>query len=268
MQYKLPIGRVSIFSIIVFLPTYRMNDYYFNFINESYPLLRFGMSINSDSVTRSAFYKYLHPKEVFIAEGVLVPDIARKKNLIQLGVGGTNKKSSSSNVQANSSKSAGVNGKEKDKENHKFSFVYPYGASLNVQRPSIPLLSSGPVSYPMHRPLAAVWEAETVNSKVGRRGRMVVLGSVEIFGDDWLDKEENAKLCDILMAWMLDEADIDINSDRNEANISDYRPVPSVETMSQVIKPCLQGMDELPRDFTRLFDLGERLSIDFCLFET
>lgn len=37
------------------------------------------MSVNSDSVMRSVFYKYLHPKEVFIAEGVLVPDIARKK---------------------------------------------------------------------------------------------------------------------------------------------------------------------------------------------
>jgi hypothetical protein len=37
------------------------------------------MSVNSDSVMRSVFYKYLHPKEVFIAEGILVPDIARKK---------------------------------------------------------------------------------------------------------------------------------------------------------------------------------------------
>ena len=40
---------------------------------------RYGMSVNDDSVMRSVFYKYLHPKEVFVAEGVLVPDIARKK---------------------------------------------------------------------------------------------------------------------------------------------------------------------------------------------
>jgi hypothetical protein len=40
------------------------------------------MSVNNDSVMRSVFYKYLHPKEVFIAEGVLVPDITRKKVLI------------------------------------------------------------------------------------------------------------------------------------------------------------------------------------------
>ena len=37
---------------------------------------------------RSVFYKYLHPKEVFIAEGVLVPDFARKKNTVTLGSGG------------------------------------------------------------------------------------------------------------------------------------------------------------------------------------
>jgi hypothetical protein len=40
---------------------------------------RYGMSINNDSVVRSVFYKYMHPKEVFIAEGILVPDLIRKK---------------------------------------------------------------------------------------------------------------------------------------------------------------------------------------------
>lgn len=40
---------------------------------------RYGMSVNSDSVTRSIFYKYLHPKEVYISEGILVPDLIRKK---------------------------------------------------------------------------------------------------------------------------------------------------------------------------------------------
>ena len=43
---------------------------------------RFGTTVNADSVLRSVYYKYLHPKEVFIAEGVLVPDIARKKVMI------------------------------------------------------------------------------------------------------------------------------------------------------------------------------------------
>ena len=37
------------------------------------------MSVNNDSVMRSVYYKYIHPKEVFIAEGTLVPDLIRKK---------------------------------------------------------------------------------------------------------------------------------------------------------------------------------------------
>jgi hypothetical protein len=49
----------------------------------------------------------------------------------------------------------------------------------------------------------------------------VVLGSVEIFGDDWLDKEENAKLCDVLFSWLLNETDLDMTSDRQVA----YRSV-------------------------------------------
>jgi intraflagellar transport protein 52 len=101
-----------------------------------------------------------------------------------------------------------------------------------------------------------MWEAETVSGAGAKRGRMVVLGSVEIFGDEWIDKEENSKLCDILISWLLGEADLDMTSDRNEADISDYKAVPNIEALSQILKPCLQGMDELPRDFTRLFDLG------------
>ena len=37
------------------------------------------------------------------------------------------------------------------------SFLYPFGATLNVQKPAIPLLSSGSVSYPLNRPVGAVY---------------------------------------------------------------------------------------------------------------
>lgn len=42
-------------------------------------IFRFGISINCDSVIRGAYYKYLHPKEVFISDGILVPDIINKR---------------------------------------------------------------------------------------------------------------------------------------------------------------------------------------------
>lgn len=77
-----------------------------------------------------------------------------------------------------------------------------------------------------------------------------------MFGDDWIDKEENAKLCDVLFGWLLSEIDLDMTSDRQDADLSDYTPVPNVEALSQTLKPCLQGMDDLPRDFTKLFDMN------------
>ena len=204
------------------------------------------MSVNSDSVLRSVYYKYLHPKEVFIAEGVLVPDVARKKN--NLTTGGGKKQQEKIDKQFNSSR--------KGAPDAKLPFVYPYGASLNVQKPARPLLSSGPISYPMNRPIAAMWESDTVVEAGGQRGRLVVFGSAEIFGDDWLDKDENGKLCDLLFAWLLNDIELDMTSDRQDSELSEYTPVPHIEALSQSLKPCLQGMEELPRDFTKLFDTG------------
>jgi intraflagellar transport protein 52 len=190
---------------------------------------------------RSSFYKYLHPKEVFIAEGVLVPDLALKKNDV---ISGASRKPNGSVKQTN----------PKSKHSDKLNFVYPYGSSLNIQRPSKPFLSSGPISFPVNRPLAGFWESETVAVNAGKRGRLVVIGSVEIFSDDWIDKEENGKLCDLLFAWLLNEIDLDMTSDRQDSDLSEHTSVPNMDGLSQVIKPCLQGIDELPRDFINLFD--------------
>ena len=40
-------------------------------------------------------------------------------------------------------------------------FLYPYGATLNVMKPGISILSSGSVSFPLNRPVCALF-----NSKV------------------------------------------------------------------------------------------------------
>ena len=58
----------------------------------------------------------------------------------------------------------------------------------------------------------------------------MVLGSVEIFGDDWLDKEENSKLCDVLFSWLLNETDLDMTSDRQVGVISYLSKVTDVST--------------------------------------
>ena len=108
----------------------------------------------------------------------------------------------------------------------------------------------------MNRPVAAVWEADSMlESTSGNRGRVAVLGSVDVFGDDWIDKEENSKLADIIFAWLLNEVELDMTSTRLDSEATEYHPVPHIESLSHSIKPCLQGMDELPRDFTKMFDM-------------
>jgi intraflagellar transport protein 52 len=82
----------------------------------------FGMAVRQDSVVRTVYYKYLYPKEVFIANGVLQPAIAANKN-INTKVS----KSAGSSAQApiDTSNNGGLN------------FVFPHGATMNVEKPAV-----------------------------------------------------------------------------------------------------------------------------------
>lgn len=72
-------------------------------------------------------------------------------------------------------------------ENGGLKFVYPYGASLNVRKPSIPILSSGPISYPANRPVGAFYMSP-------KRGKLFVLGSMMFLEDEFFEKEDNQKI--------------------------------------------------------------------------
>jgi intraflagellar transport protein 52 len=124
--------------------------------NLNYFLEEYGVAVNNDCVVRSSFYKYFHPKETLISNGILNNEIGRVA---------TGKKSGQS-------LSSGLIGDDDEKPDSALNFVYPFGASLMVQKPSTPLLSSGPVSVPTNRPIASFY---TTKSK---KGRMLVLGSV------------------------------------------------------------------------------------------
>ena len=39
-----------------------------------------GISCNTDSVIRKSFYKYLHPKEAFVGNGILNKELVRVAN--------------------------------------------------------------------------------------------------------------------------------------------------------------------------------------------
>lgn len=75
--------------------------------------------------------------------------------------------------------------------------MYPYGATLNVARPAVAVLSTGSVSFPAHRPVCALYHQG--------RGKLAVLGSGHMFDDTYMDKEDNAKIRDVIFTFLTEE---------------------------------------------------------------
>jgi len=106
--------------------------------NVNYLLEEFGIMVNNDAVARTTFYKYLHPKEVFISNGILCDDIVRCAN------GEKRRDKEKDGLHLNITKDDEV--PSVYGSGHGLDFVYPYGATLNVQAPGMAILSSGPIS--------------------------------------------------------------------------------------------------------------------------
>ena len=125
--------------------------------NVNYFCEEFGMAFQDDSVVRTVYYKYLHPKEVHIANGV----INREINI----AAGMRTRA----PQPGASGGAGVPPAiSESSPNANLAFAYPYGCSLAVQKPAYPVLSSGPLSFPLNRPVCGLWSAHT--PKAGSEG--------------------------------------------------------------------------------------------------
>lgn len=210
--------------------------------NINYLLEEFGISVNNDAVVRTVYYRYHHPKEALITHGILCSDLVRaakgekrrnKENTGQLAL----------NITKDDTDMAGLT-----KDNGGLEFVFPYGATLNVQKPAIPILSSGPISYPLNRPIAAV------NSRCGS-GRLCVLGSVRMLEDEFCELEKNRQLVDVLIRWLLGISDCDLTFPYGEEpELSDYHHIPHTQGLAMNLRSCLQENEPLPRDFTQLFD--------------
>ena len=115
------------------------------------------------------------------------------------------------------------------------------------------------------------------------------MGAAEMFADDWLDKEENNVVMDLLFKWLCrdDEApslvaaapsqtsrpvkdrgltrhSFDPGADATfelaegehhhaEAD-KEYARVPDIEALASRLRACLQEGEELPRNFAKLFN--------------
>ncbi|CAI9573054.1 unnamed protein product [Staurois parvus] len=185
--------------------------------------------VNTDSVVRNVYYKYFHPKEALISNGVLNREISRAAGKSMFTV--LDDESGGNNTQA-------------------LTFVYPFGATLNVMKPAVAVLSTGSICFPLNRPIMAFYQSKE------HGGKLAVVGSCHMFNDQYLDKEENGKILDVLMQWLTTN-DIQLNLiDAEAPEISDYTMLPDSNKLSQRLRVCLQEGDENPRDFTTLFDMG------------
>lgn len=126
-------------------------------------------------------------------------------------------------------------------------FLYPYGATVSVMKPAVAVLSTGSVSFPLNRPVCALYAARG-------KGKLAVLGSCHMFQDQYIDKEENSKILDVLVRFLTTD-DIKLNLiDAEDPEVSDYNMLPDISKIADELKTCLQESDDIPRDITALFD--------------
>ena len=124
-----------------------------------------GISVNTDTVIRKTFHKYLHPKEAFIGNGCLNDELVKSAT-------GKLKEENENKPGKYSKKYRDTKDElENRDENGGLKFIYPYGCTVNVRKPSQSLLSSGPISFPANRPIAGFYTSP-------RKGKLVVIGSI------------------------------------------------------------------------------------------
>ncbi|XP_037771612.1 intraflagellar transport protein 52 homolog isoform X4 [Chelonia mydas] len=168
--------------------------------NINFLLEEYGIMVNNDAVVRNVYYKYFHPKEALVSNGVLNREISRAAGKAVLGI---------------------IDEDNSGNDSQALTFVYPFGATLNVMKPAVAVLSTGSVCFPLNRPILAFYHYK-----------------------------------DVIFQW-LTTTDIHLNQiDAEDPEISDYTMLPDIATLSERLRVCLQEGDENPRDFTTLFDMS------------
>jgi len=79
------------------------------------------------------------------------------------------------------------------------------------------------------------------------------MGSCKTFDDEWLEKEDNGKLQESLFSWLMSDSDVDWTR-TDETEIGETLRVPDIGSLAVGLRSCLQESEELPRDFTQLFN--------------
>ena len=199
----------------------------------------YGIQFHGDSVVRTSYYKYFHPKQCLIDTLTVHPGFLRTiKNIKKM------KKIDLMDEEA---------GQDDDDDDCPLKIVYPFGQSIDVspnKQNISTLFTSGKIAYPMDRPLCVV-----TTSKSGK-GKLCVFGSINFFDNSYIDKEENMKVIDGLVKWLLGMNNADILAPSKSIKLNDYIYIPNIISMSDKVKSCLDEAKEPPSNFNDLFDLN------------
>ena len=197
----------------------------------------YGIQLHCDSVVRTSYYKYLHPKECFIDTLKVHPDFLKTiKNV--------NKKKKIDLLD---------NDDNDDDDDSLLKIVYPFGQSIDFDINSKNIacvFNSGIITYPLNRPLCVC-----TNSKSGK-GKLCLLGSVKFIDNDYIDKEENRKVIDGLLRWLLGLTNPAVTTPSKEVSINNYTYIPNIISLSEKVKSCLEEAKEPPRNFNDLYDMS------------
>lgn len=80
---------------------------------------------------------------------------------------------------------------------------------------------------------------------------------MQFFSDEFFEKEDNQKIQEAVFQWLIkDEGEFEkmMNKTNEPEAIAEYHHVPDITALADRLRSCLQESDELPKDFTTLFN--------------
>ncbi|XP_026193932.1 uncharacterized protein LOC34619055 [Cyclospora cayetanensis] len=127
-------------------------------------------------------------------------------------------------------------------------FVYPYGSTVYVQPPAVPLMCSSRCSSPSQRPLIAAAPA-------AGGGVVVAAGSSKLLQEPYLSMYKNTDLVKVLLHLLLGRMSLQElrpTAAETAAAITKYTRQTDTELLSQLPQPCIEAPPEVPKDFRLL----------------
>ncbi|KAF2883430.1 hypothetical protein ILUMI_22740 [Ignelater luminosus] len=178
-------------------------------------LEQYGIIPNMDSLIRTHYFKYFHPKECYVADSNINAALTKEEKL-------------------------------------HLNLIFPYGCTFNVNKPSAVAFTSGTTTFPVDRPLGALY----YNQNSG--GTLIAIGSGYMFSDKYIDQENNERFRELLFEFLTTTEKVKIfpTDYEDDLDLWDHHLVPDIAEIAERPKLCLTDAigHTIPADYTKLFD--------------